>query len=120
MRLIVINDVSVVRGGATKVAVQCLQACRNAGIDCTFFVGDDGVGVKELDVAVRTIALGERPLRDGHSIADIFDKHFNKRAYEMLSALLSESQEETVVHVHGWNQILSPSIFHALAASKAR
>ncbi|TCU11895.1 glycosyltransferase [Rhizobium sullae] len=35
MRIIVINDVSVVRGGATKVAIQCLQIRRSAGIDCT-------------------------------------------------------------------------------------
>ena len=120
MRLIVVNDVSVVRGGATKVAIQCLEACVDAGVNCTFFVGDDGDGLKEYGLDVRTIALGEKPLRDGPAIANIFDRHFNKRAYEALSGLLAESADETVVHVHGWNQILSPSIFHALSQSKAR
>jgi glycosyltransferase involved in cell wall biosynthesis len=120
MRLIVINDVSVVRGGATKVAIQCLEACAGAGVDCTFFVGDDAAGLSEYGLKVRTIALGEKPLRDGPGFANIFDRHFNKRAYEALAKLLRETEEETVVHVHGWNQILSPSIFHALAESRAR
>ncbi|WP_244564542.1 glycosyltransferase family 4 protein [Rhizobium sullae] len=120
MRLIVVNDVSVVRGGATKVAIQCLQACVRAVVDCTFFVGDDGAGLKEYGLHIPTVALGEKPLRDGPDITNIFDRHFNKRAYEALSKLLWESSEETVVHVHGWNQILSPSIFHALAQSRAR
>ncbi|TCU40889.1 glycosyltransferase family 4 protein [Rhizobium azibense] len=120
MRLIVVNDVSVVQGGATKVAIQCLQACARAAMDCTFFVGDDGTGLEEYGLRLPTIALGERPLRDGPVIANVFDRHFNKRAYEALSMLLARSSEKTVVHVHGWNQILSPSIFHALAESPAR
>jgi glycosyltransferase involved in cell wall biosynthesis len=115
MRLILINDVSVVRGGATKVALQCLEAGREAGLTCAALVGDDGEGLKERFAGMRIVALGERPLRDGPVFTDVFDKHYNKRAYEALNGLLGESTEETVVHVHGWSQILSPSIFYALA-----
>lgn len=115
MRLILVNDVSIVRGGATKVALQCLEASRDAGLTCAILVGDDGEGLKPRFADIRTVALGERALREGPATVDILAKNYNRRAYEALEGLLLESDEETIVHVHGWSQILSPSIFHALA-----
>ncbi|AVA22091.1 MULTISPECIES: glycosyltransferase family 4 protein [unclassified Rhizobium] len=120
MRLILVNDVSIIRGGATKVALQCVDASRQAGLNCAILVGDDGEGLKPRFAGIRTVALGERPLRDGPTFTDVFEKHYNKRAYEALDGLLKETDEETVVHVHGWSQILSPSIFYALAKHKAK
>ncbi|MDE1995088.1 MAG: glycosyltransferase family 4 protein [Rhizobiaceae bacterium] len=120
MRLILVNDVSVVRGGATKVALQCIEAGKQAGLNCAVLVGDDGEGLKPQFSDIRTVALGERPLRDGPSFNDVFEKNYNKRAYEALDGLLKETEEDTVVHVHGWSQILSPSIFYALAKHKAK
>ncbi|AYG59578.1 glycosyltransferase family 4 protein [Rhizobium jaguaris] len=120
MRLILVNDVSIIRGGATKVALQCIEASRQAGLNCAVLVGDDGEGLKPRFAGIRTVALGERPLRDGPTFTDVFEKNYNKRAYEALDALLKETDEETIVHVHGWSQILSPSIFYALAKHKAK
>ncbi|MBB4569136.1 glycosyltransferase family 4 protein [Rhizobium leucaenae] len=120
MRLILVNDVSIIRGGATKVALQCIDASRQAGLNCAILVGDDGEGLKPRFAGVRTVALGERPLRDGPTFTDVFEKNYNKRAYDALDGLLKETDEETVVHVHGWSQILSPSIFYALAKHKAK
>ena len=120
MRLIVVNDVSTVRGGATKVALQCLEAGRDAGLTCAILVGDDGEGLKPQFAGIRTVALGERPLREGPTFTDVFTKNYNRRAYEAMEGLLQESAEETVVHVHGWSQILSPSIFYALAKHETK
>lgn len=120
MRLVVVNDVSVVLGGATKVAMQCIEAGIAAGIDCSVLVGDDGEGVRTSFPAAKVTSLGERPLRDGVRLLDVIDRNYNCRAYEALDNMLAEGDEETVVHVHGWSQILSPSIFHALARHRAR
>jgi glycosyltransferase involved in cell wall biosynthesis len=120
MRLILVNDVSIVRGGATKVALQCLEASRDAGLSCAILVGDDGEGLKPRFAGIRTVALGERPLRDGPTVSDVMAKNYNRRAYQAMEGLLRESDEETVVHVHGWSQILSPSIFYALARHEAK
>ncbi len=120
MRLILVNDVSIVRGGATKVALQCLEASRDAGLTCAILVGDDGEGLKPRFADIRTVALGERALREGPATVDILAKNYNRRAYEALEGLLLESDEETIVHVHGWSQILSPSIFHALARHRVK
>jgi glycosyltransferase involved in cell wall biosynthesis len=92
----------------------------NAGINCSVLVGDGGEGFKARFPTLRTIALGEKPLRDGPSFSDLFDRHYNRRAYEAMDGLLRESNEETIVHVHGWSQILSPSIFYALAKHRAK
>ncbi|APG93729.1 glycosyltransferase family 4 protein [Sinorhizobium americanum] len=120
MRLILVNDVSIIRGGATKVALQCIDASRQAGLNCAVLVGDDGEGLMPRFTGIRTVALGERPLRDGPTFTDVFEKNYNKHAYDALDGLLKETDEETVVHVHGWSQILSPSIFYALAKHKAK
>ncbi|OOG69159.1 polysaccharide biosynthesis protein [Sinorhizobium sp. A49] len=120
MRLIVVNDVSEALGGATKVALQCLEAGVAAGLDCAVLVGDDGAGIRSRFPGVEVKALGERPLRDGVRFTNLFDRNFNRRAYRALRRLLDTRSDATVVHVHGWSQILSPSIFHALARSKAK
>ena len=119
MRLIVVNDVSEALGGATKVALQCIEAGVAAGLDCSVLVGDDGAGIRLRFPGVQVEALGERPLRDGVRFANLFDRNFNGRAYRALRRLL-KSGSDTVVHVHGWSQILSPSIFHALERSDAK
>ncbi|WP_063934139.1 glycosyltransferase [Ensifer adhaerens] len=119
MRLIVVNDVSEALGGATKVALQCVEAGVAAGLDCAVLVGDDGAGIRSRFPGVQVEALGERPLRDGVHFTNLFDRNFNGRAYRALRRLL-KSGNDTVVHVHGWSQILSPSIFHALARSEAQ
>ena len=120
MRLLVINDVSVVLGGATKVAMQCIDAATAAGMDCTGLVGDDGEEVRRNFPQAKVEALCERPLRDGVQAGDVVERNYNRRAYTALDNLLAASDEETVVHVHGWSQILSPSIFHALSRHGAR
>jgi len=120
LRLLVINDVSTVRGGATKVAMRCIEAATAANIDCAVLVGDDGAGIREMFPQVHVEALGEKPLRDGVSAGDLFSRNFNPRAYRALRQLLTARSGNTVVHVHGWSQILSPSIFHALARHDAR
>ncbi|MGX5668412.1 glycosyltransferase family 4 protein [Rhizobium daejeonense] len=120
MRLVIVNDVSVVLGGATKVAMQCIEAGIAAGMDCSVLVGDDGEGVRARFPGAKVTSLGERPLRDGVRLRDVIDRNYNRRAYEALDNMLAEGDEETVVHVHGWSQILSPSIFHALARHRAR
>lgn len=120
MRLLVVNDVSVVLGGATKVAMQCIEAGIAAGMECSVLVGDDGEGVRASFPKAKVTSLGERPLRDGVRIRDVIDRNYNRRAYQALDGMLAEGDEETVVHVHGWSQILSPSIFHALARHRAR
>ncbi|WP_163269545.1 glycosyltransferase [Chelativorans alearense] len=120
MHLLILNDVSAVWGGATKVAMRCMDAGLAAGMECTILVGDDGAGLDARFPGAQVEALGERPLRDGATLTDVFSRNFNKHAYRAVRRLLEARSSEAVVHVHGWSQILSPSIFYALARHDVR
>lgn len=120
MHLIVVNDASVIRGGATKVALECIEAGVSAGLKCSVLVGDDGDGVRARFPSIETLSLNERPLRDGPRFSDLLNRNYNRRAYEAMLRLLDGSSEDAIVHVHTWSQILSPSIFYALAERKAK
>ena len=100
--------------------MRCIEAATAAGIDCSVLVGDDGAGIRSRFPQLDVNALGERPLREGVGLGDVFSRNFNRRAYQALRRMLAEETADIVVHVHGWSQILSPSIFHALAKHQTR
>lgn len=115
MHVVLINDVSFARGGATTVFLSCIRAALDDSRNrVTAFVGDDGKNIRETFPSVRVISLNQTPLRDAVSVSDTWNKTWNGRAEAELSTLLTSCDVDTVVHVHGWSQILSPSIFFAL------
>ncbi len=120
MRVIIVTDEFVITGGCAKVALQCLEASLEAGLETAVLVGDDGKDILERFPQVKTVALGEIPLRDSQKISDVVTKTYNQRAHEAMKSLLDWAGPDAVVHVHGWSQILSPSIFYALSKSPAR
>lgn len=114
MRIVLVNDVSEASGGATAVFIRCIEAARNAGIDVAVLVGDSGNALRERFEGLRVVALDQRPLRAGVTASDLFAKSYNRAARRLLQSLLDEGGDDTVVHVHGFMQVLSPSIFAAL------
>ncbi|MFM1815112.1 MAG: hypothetical protein RLZ98_1807 [Pseudomonadota bacterium] len=114
MQVILVNDSSYATGGATKVFLRCIEAALNLGHDVVAFVGDDGEHIRRTYPEVRVVALGERALRVAVEASDIVKKTFNARAMRMLREELAGARDDCVVHVHGWMQILSPSVFRAL------
>jgi glycosyltransferase involved in cell wall biosynthesis len=120
VRVIIATDEFVITGGAAKVALQCLEACVDKGLETAVLVGDSGKEVTTHFPQLKTIALNEVPLRDSQQVGDMLGKTFNLKAYNAMKALLEWGGPDVVVHVHGWSQILSPAIFYALAQHKAR
>ena len=120
MRVIIATDEFVITGGAAKVALQCLEACVEQGVEVGVLVGDCGKEITSRFPQLKTIALNEVPLRDSQQMGDMLDKTFNPRAHNAMKALLEWGGPDVVVHVHGWSQILSPSIFYALSQHSAQ
>ncbi len=114
MQVFLVNDVSYATGGATKVFLRCIAAVHRAGIDVVAFVGDDGAHLRKTFPEIRVVSLNEAPLRWGVQPADLIKKSFNLRAMRMLRGELNAAPRDTVVHFHGWMQILSPSVFYAI------
>lgn len=113
-RVVIINDTTIARGGAAQLALQLTRNLVERGERVTFFAGDygDDDELKSLGVDVR--AIGGEPLLQ--SRRGFVDGVWNAKAAAALKALIAEIDDPGVVyHVHSWSQILSPSVFAALA-----
>jgi glycosyltransferase involved in cell wall biosynthesis len=119
-RLVVVNDSSVAKGGATGVAVESIRQLRARNVAVVFFCGDDGDNDELKKLGVTIIPLGGERLLTSPGAA-MATGIYNGRARRMLRDIIDRfDSPHTVYHVHGWGQILSPSIFAALNPVAAR
>ncbi len=120
-RLVVINDIADAKGGATALALEGALACRKRGLAVTYLCGDRGDNAELRACGVEVVALGEERL-DATGVARALTRGlYNPGARRMLADWIARNDTLcTVYHVHGWAQILSPSIFAALRPVMAR
>jgi glycosyltransferase involved in cell wall biosynthesis len=115
-RIVIINDTSWALGGTERLALLSAQLFRARGFDVTFICGDDGSNdhLTELDVDV--VAAGQVSLLQKSRAQAIIRGVYDGAARDLVAKYIREHDTpETVYHVHGWAQVLSPSIFKALA-----
>jgi glycosyltransferase involved in cell wall biosynthesis len=110
-RVVVVNDIAEMKGGATAIAMQTARLMRSRGIPTTFFSGqlsaDDSLGEFE---GVDTPHILEGP-RHQAMLRGLYN---TKAARALSNWILRNDGPGTVYHVHGWSKVLSPSIFAAL------
>ena len=115
-----INDFSVARGGATGLTLLSVRKLVDLGFDVTYICGDDG-GSELSELGVSVIPLASSSLLNSGVTTAMISGLFNNEAYRLLEKYIRENDStDTVYHVHGWAQILSPSIFRALDKVKHR
>lgn len=114
-RIVVINDISDAKGGATGLALASAIEFRKRGIPVTWLTGDDGAA-PELDaLGVEIVALGRKRLLATGGAKALIDGLYNRAGQAMVASWIKANDRPgTVYHLHGWAQILSPSIFSAL------
>jgi hypothetical protein len=113
-RIVLINDFSIARGGATKLALDLAEGLSARGCNLHYFAGDDGVNPSFKAWGLEATAVGGRKLLDSRR-EGLVNGIFNRAAARALSDLINAGDRPDVIyHVHGWAQILSPSIFSAL------
>lgn len=114
-RIVVINDSSVAKGGATGLALASALAFRRQGLSVTLLTGDQGVSEELAEAGVEIVALGQERLMASPMHQVLFSALYNRAAKEMVSNWIAANDAPgTVYHLHGWAQILSPAVFHAL------
>ncbi|BAT61483.1 glycogen synthase [Variibacter gotjawalensis] len=114
-RLVVINDVSVVRGGATNVAMTSVRLLSERGIPVTYFTGDDGLNADEKLQDVDVEAVGAKHIREAGLLHGASSGLYNRTSASALAEWIAKNDTpRTVYHLHGWSKILSPSIFAPL------
>jgi len=120
-RVVVINDTSSSDGGTAALALLSLRLLVRRGIAVTLICGDTGDNPDLAALGVEVIAAGQaplldRPLKDA-ALQGIHNRH---TAALVADVIARRDTPGTVYHLHGWAQILSPSVFAALTPVAAR
>lgn len=109
-RVVVINDSSVARGGGTALAMRLACDLEARGLDVVLLCGDNGAG----SPVRRTHGFGGTRL-DAAGPSSAFRNLWNRDAARFVADCIArEDTPRTVYHVHVWQQIFSPALFHAL------
>ena len=120
-RVVIVNDASVARGGATGLAVLSARLLRERGVPVTFVAGDDGAGEGLSALGVELVTVGGRPLLEEGRAKAMLRGIRNEAARGTLAGWVRERDDPgTVYHLHGWSKILSPAIFDALRPVASR
>ena len=115
LHIVVINDASTARGGATGLALLSARLMRDRGHRVTLFAGDEGSNPSLTAAGVEVVATGGTRLLHQPKVQAVTRGLYNTATRNALAAWIAANDSpETVYHVHGWGQILSPSIFAAL------
>ncbi|MEX0284250.1 MAG: glycosyltransferase family 4 protein [Paracoccaceae bacterium] len=118
-RVVVINDLSQAKGGATGLALLSARALGQADLDVTYVCGD--AGHEDATGDAQVVAAGSAGLLQRGRVSALTSGIYNSATRDMLRDVIARTDTPgTVYHVHGWAQILSPSIFDALAPVAAR
>lgn len=120
-RVVVVNDLSVTRGGATAVALASATGLRAKGYGVTLLVGDEGDNPELAAKGIEIVGLAERRLLARGRRDAFVNGLFNRAAERMMAGWIARfDTPDTVYHLHGWSQILSPAVFAAFAPVRDR
>ncbi|WP_411035889.1 glycosyltransferase family 4 protein [Shinella sp. BYT-45] len=111
-RVVLLNDFSIARGGATTLVLLLLRLLRSRNVPVTMIVGDDGNNPSFAELGVDVVKLGQAALLGGNPLRTAVSGIDNRSASAVVSDWIDRNDTPgTVYHVHVWSQILSPAIF---------
>ena len=120
-RIVVINDLSRPLGGASALAVQSAHGLARRGLPVTLLAGDSPAVEGSAHPGVSVIGLGQARLLARGRHRALVDGWWNRAAWRMVrGCITAHDTPRTVYHLHGWSQILSPSVLDALAPVRDR
>lgn len=120
-RVVIINDASVAKGGATGLAIASARWFRANHIPVTMIVGDSGANPELQQLGIEVVATGGKALTAGSAIESMVSGLYNRAARDVIETWIRDHDAPGFVyHLHGWSKILSPSIFSALKPISSR
>jgi len=119
MNLILISDHGCINGGVSCVVFDSMRLLRDAGVKVVFVCGTECTDRNAVPNGVEVVSCNQHELLSNPSkINAMVTGIWNAKARAVVGALLEKyDPRETVVHVHGWCKVLSPSIFSVLRES---
>lgn len=120
-RIVVINDISDAKGGATALALLSAFEFRKRGYAVTYLTGDSGNNPALQEAGVEVVGLGQDRLLGRGRLAAFASGLYNRDARRLIADWIAANDTPgTVYHLHGWTQILSPTVFGALSSVEDR
>lgn len=111
-QVVVISDFSKIQGGAAKLALLQADLLAARGIPVTYFCGDDGT---TLSANMSAVALNGIPLLKSGKPTAALNGLWDRRVKGALAQWMDEHDTpNTIYHVHGYHQILSPAVLAPL------
>lgn len=119
--IIVICDFGYIEGGASKVAITSAIYLSNR-YNVAFFCGSAAADEIKKTSKMKIVSINNTDiLHERNRLRAFKNGLWNKEAYRQLNNLLSNySPNDTIIHVHSYTKILSPSIFKVLSTYKHR
>ncbi len=115
-KIVMINDTSVARGGTAALDLLAVRRLRARGVPVQWVCGDDGVNPELAALGVPVTAAGQAVLLERGRVDAARAGIFNRAARDLVARhIAAQDDPGTIYHLHGWAQILSPSVFAALA-----
>lgn len=119
--VVIVSDSAVIDGGAAKIALETARILADAGVRVVFFAGGmrfDSDLLRGVDVRL----VEKKSLRGSsrgalRALQGVWDYCVYK---ELRSILDSLDKKTSVVHLHSWASVLSPSVFSAVKQSGFR
>lgn len=118
--VVIVSDFGYVEGGASNVAIRTAEGLIKKHPDVTvyFFCGKQPKTAFLSGKNIKVVCTDQKELKEQKWLG-LFRGLWNAKSYRMLKNLLARlDQRRTVVHVHTWTKVLSPSIFFALRNQK--
>ena len=116
-RIVIINDLSSPEGGASQLALESARAFAARSFKVTYLCGDHA----PTDADIKFVGLSQGRLNDRGIKGALFSGLYNRNASALLMNWIERNDTPgTVYHLHGWSQILSPSIFGPLRSVMSR
>ena len=118
-RVVVINDFSVIRGGASGLALESACQALCSGNRVTYVSGDRQER-RDLPCDIEYLPIDDSRLLEKSLFAAGLDGLWNPRLTALRSWIAECDTPRTVYHLHNWCQILSPAVLHALRSVSER
>lgn len=113
--IVMINDASIGRGGATGLALLAAEELAGRGHRVRFLAGDTGENAALADKGVRFWGAGGSHILNISAARSALHGLHNAPVLERLAAQIARNDHpRAVYHVHGWSKILSPGVFRVL------
>jgi glycosyltransferase involved in cell wall biosynthesis len=119
LSVVVVNDFATITGGSDRVALAEAVGLARRGHRVTLIAGHGEPDPQLLDAGVEVLRTGQQTtLSDPNRLRAAAQGVWNRRAAVLVrDALAQADRSNTVVHLHGFIKVLSPSVVRAAIRS---